>query len=214
MSDLLAFLKTRRSSKVANLAEPAPTKNEIEEMLTISARVPDHGKYHPWYFIVFEGDTRKDIGEHLRAAYAFEHPDAATAKLDLEAEKFLRAPLVIAVVSRIREGKFPQWEQILSSGAACYNMELAARALGYGANWLSEWYSYSPTFKKLMGLNERDHFAGFIYIGTETEKNEERDRPALSEIVTYWNKDTKFPNKGNNYGLVGAGIPDKGCELL
>lgn len=214
MSDLLSFLQTRRSSKLAHLVEPAPSQREIEDMLGIAARVPDHGKYHPWYFIVFEGKARQEIGEHLRSAYALENPDVAPAKLDFEAEQFLRAPLVIAVVSRIREGKHPQWEQILSAGAACYNLELAARALGYGSNWLTEWYCYSPTFKKLVGLDTRDHFAGFIYIGTEEEKNEERERPALSEIVTYWSKETTTLNKGQSYGQVGAGIPNKGCTLL
>ncbi|MDD3019594.1 MAG: nitroreductase [Alphaproteobacteria bacterium] len=212
--ELISFLKTRRSSKIAQLGAPAPTRAEIEDILTIGARVPDHGKYHPWYFIVFEGDARAQVGAHLRTAYAAENPDTPPAKLDLEAEKFLRAPLVIAVVSRIREGKHPQWEQILSSGAACYNLCLAANGLGYGSNWLTEWYSYSSTFKKLMGLDERDHFAGFIYIGTPTEKNEERERPDLNHIITFWNKDTASLNKGEPYGMPDAGLPKAGVTLL
>ncbi len=212
--ELITFLKTRRSSKIAQLTSPAPSQAEISEILTIGSRVPDHGKYHPWYFVIFEGEARRDVGEHLRSAYAAENPDTAPAKLDLEAERFLRAPLVIAVISRIREGKHPQWEQILSSGVACYNICLAANGLGYGANWLTEWYSYSPTFKKLMGLDERDHFAGFIYIGTETEKNEERERPDVSQITTYWNKDTPSLNKGEAYGMPNIGIPKSGVKLL
>ncbi|HPQ51347.1 MAG TPA: nitroreductase family protein, partial [Alphaproteobacteria bacterium] len=143
-----------------------------------------------------------------------ENPDTVPAKLDLEAERFLRAPLVIAVVSRIREGKHPQWEQFLSSGAACYNLCLAANAMGYGSNWLTEWYSYSPIFKKLMGLDQQDHFAGFIYIGTTTEQNEERERPDLKKIVTYWSKDTISLNKGEGYGILKAGFPDSGVEPL
>ncbi len=210
MNDFINFLKSRRSSKIAHLSLPAPTPEHIQDILTIASRVPDHGKYHPWYFMVFEGYARRDVGEHLRTAFAAENPDAAPAKLELEAERFLRAPLVIAVVSRIREGKHPQWEQILSAGAACYNLCLAANALGFGTNWLTEWYAYSPTFKTLMGLDARDNFAGFIYIGTASEKNEERDRPDLSEIVTYWSKETSTPKKGEGYGMVGQGIPPKG----
>jgi len=210
MNDFISFLKSRRSSKIAHLGLPAPTPEQIQDILTIASRVPDHGKYHPWYFMVFEGDARREVGEHLRTAFATENPDAAPAKLELEAERFLRAPLVIAVVSRIREGKHPQWEQILSAGAACYNLCLAANTMGFGTNWLTEWYTYSQTFKTLMGLDAHDNFAGFIYIGTASEKNEERDRPDLSEIVTYWSKETSAPRKGEGYGMVGQGMPPKG----
>lgn len=208
--NLIEFLKTRRSSKVATLTAPAPSPEQLTDILTIAARVPDHGKYHPWYFIVIEGHARAEIGLHLRTAYAAENPDATPAKLDLEAERFLRAPVVVAVVSRIREGKNPQWEQILSSGAACYNLCLAANAMGFGTNWLTEWYTYSPTFRKLMGLDEYDHFAGFIYIGTASEKQEDRERPDLPKIVTHWSKNSPALNKGEEYGQVGKGIPEKG----
>lgn len=207
---LIDFLKTRRSSKVATLTAPAPTPAQLQDILTVGTRVPDHGKYHPWYFIVFEGDARADIGAHLRTAYAAENPDAAPAKLELEGERFLRAPLVIAVVSRIREGKNAEWEQILSAGAACYNICLAANAMGFGSNWLTEWYSYSPTFKNLMGLDEHDRFAGFIYIGTPTDQQEDRERPELSKIITRWSEQSPALNKGEGYGQIGKGMPPKG----
>jgi nitroreductase len=206
------FLKNRRSSKVLTLLEPAPNAEQLQEILTIASRVPDHGKYHPWYFIVFEGEARREVGEHLRTAYKSENTDAEPAKLDLEAERFLRAPMVIAVVSRIREGKNPQWEQILSAGAACYNLCLAANSLGFGTNWLTEWYTYSPSFRNLMGLDERDNFAGFIYIGTPTEKQDDRERPDLNQIVTRWSKATTTLNKGDGYGLAGKGLPPRGFD--
>jgi nitroreductase len=150
---------------------------------------------------------------HLRTAYAAENPDTSPAKIDLESERFLRAPMVIAVVSRIREGKNPQWEQILSAGAACYNLCLAANAMGFGTNWLTEWYTYSPTFKSLMGLDEHDNFAGFIYIGTASEKQEDRERPDLSKIVTHWTAQSPTLNKGEGYGQVGKGIPEMGFTI-
>lgn len=193
---IIPFLKTRRSSKITSLTSPGPNAEQLQDLLTIGARVPDHGKYHPWYFIVFEGNARREAGDLLRQAYGAENPDAAPAKLDLEAENFLRAPLVIAVVSRIREGKTPEWEQILSAGAACYNICLAANAMGFGSNWLTQWYSYSPTFRQLMGLETQDRFAGFIYIGTATAPNEDRERPDLSRIVTRWTKKSPALNTG------------------
>ena len=185
-SDLIDFLLKRRSSKVATLAEPGPSPDQTETILRIASRVPDHGKYAPWHFIVFEGDGRRQAGEFLRKAYEAENPDTPVAKLDLEAERFLRAPLVVIVVSRIKQGKHPAWEQILSAGAACLNLCIAANALGFGSNWLTEWYSYSEDFKSSLGLDAQDNIAGVIYIGTPTATNEERERPDLEDIVTYW----------------------------
>ena len=213
MPHIAEFLKTRRSSKITSLGGVGPTPQQLQDILTIGLRVPDHGKYCPWYVIVFEGDNRKAAGELLRVAYAAENPDAAPAKLDLEAERFMRTPLVIAVVSKIREGKNPQWEQILSAGAACYNICLAANAMGFGSNWLTEWYTYSPAFRASMGLTEGENFAGFIYIGTAQEKNEERERPDLSKIVTYWDNKKITLNKGDDYGLKGQGFPPAGYHL-
>lgn len=208
MNELTDFLSKRRSTKIAHLAEPGPTRAQVETMLTIASRVPDHGKYAPWYFIVLEGDARQKAGEHLRSAYAAENPDTPDAKLDLEAERFTRAPLVVAVVSRIKPGKHAQWEQILSAGAACMNLCLAANSMGFGANWLTEWYAYSAHFKAAMGIDTRDNVAGFIYIGTPAVANEERERPDLDKIVTYW---TGGPlKKGDEYGMPDKGLPKAG----
>ncbi len=187
----------------------APTSAEIKDILSVASRVPDHGKLHPWHFIVFDGERRRDVGEVLRDAYLVEEPEAAPAKLDLEAGRFLRAPLVILVVSRLRPAKKPQWEQILSSGAACFNLCLAANALGYGTNWLSEWYSYNDVFKQKIGLDARDHIAGAIYIGNVKEMPEERKRPDLDTIVTYWQKDVPL-NKGDQYDPEKTYVPIKG----
>ncbi|HNQ91651.1 MAG TPA: nitroreductase [Alphaproteobacteria bacterium] len=186
MNTVIDFLKTRRSVKIPNLVEPGPSHNQIEEMLKIASRIPDHGKLAPWRFIVFEGDSRKAAGELLKKAYAAEHPDEKDEeRLNFEVRKFTLAPLVIAVVSSIKDGK-PEWEQILSAGVACYNLELAAAAMGFSSDWLTEWYSYSDAFHDLMGLAPNERFAGFINIGTAAKKPAERERPSLDQIVTYW----------------------------
>ena len=210
--EIIEFLQTRRSAKVASLSAPGPDRRQIETILRIGSRVPDHGKYAPWYFIVLEGEARKDAGELLRAAYSAEHADAETAKLDLEAERFLRAPVIIAVVSRIKLGKHAKWEQILSAGAVCHNILLAANSSGFGANWLTEWYTYSPVFKAAMGLDSRDHFAGFIYIGTQTAENDERERPEISNITTFWHNGA-YLNKGEMYGNIRDAEPQAGFLL-
>ncbi len=175
--------------------------------------MPDHNKLSPWWFVVFEGEARAKFGEVLKRAYALEDKEAATAKLDLEAERFTRAPVVIAVISRIKEGKAPQWEQVLSAGAVAYNLCLAANALGFGTNWVTEWTAYNTEVQRELGLDDRDHIAGFIYIGTETEKQEERERPALADVVNYWSPDYT-PQKGDKYGKAGLGIPKTGFKSV
>jgi len=207
--DMLAYLHKRRSVSVKHLSAPGPDAAQLEAILKAASRVPDHGKQFPWYFIVFDGDARVQAGAALEKAWRATHPDEAPAKLELEAERFTRAPLVIAVVSKIRQGKRPVWEQILSAGAACQNLCLAANALGFATNWLTEWYSCDDTFRSEIGLGANEHFAGFIYIGTAAQMPEERDRPDLAQIVTYWQPDAAL-NKGDDYGSPGKGWPEAG----
>lgn len=211
--DILSTLKTRRSTAIKALAAPGPNAAQMEEILTAAARVPDHGKLAPWWFVVFDGDSRVEFGKVLREAYKIEDAEAAEAKLDLEAEKFLRAPVVVAVISRIKESKIPQWEQFLSAGACCHNLCLAANAMGYGSNWLSGWPAFNPKVREALGCDERDNIAGFIYLGTQSEKPEERERPTLADIVNSWSDNYK-PNKGDQYGKAGTGLPDKGISAL
>ncbi len=184
LPEMLDFLLHRRSSGVKNLAPPGPDENQLARIIKAAARVPDHRKLVPWRFIVIAGNGKAKAGEWLKAAYPDEDPDASPAKLALEAERFRRAPVVIAVVSSPKADKTPEWEQILSAGAACFNLCLAANAQGFATSWLSEWYAYNDTFKTLMGLAPQERFAGFIYIGTATHPPEERERPDLSKIVS------------------------------
>ncbi len=211
--DILQTLLTRRSTAIKNLVEPGPSPEQIQKILSAATRVPDHNKLSPWWFILFDGDARRKFGEVLSKAYLSEDKEAAPAKLVLEAERFLRAPLVIAVISRIKEGKAPQWEQMLSAGAACYNLCLAANALGFGSNWVSEWTAYNEDVRAALKLDERDNIAGFIYIGTQNEKSEERERPELSTIINHWSLDY-VPKKGDQYGKQGMGLPKAGFKKL
>lgn len=211
---MINTLHARRSTPLKNMGGNGPSKEQIEQILQAAARVPDHNKLAPWWFVTFEGDARKEFGEQvLRKAYLLEDAEAAKAKLDLEAEKFMRAPLVIAVVSRIKEGKAPQWEQFLSAGACCYNLCLAANALGFGTNWLTEWVAFNKEVHQALGMDERDNIAGFIYIGEQMDKPEERERPALSDIVNSWSQEYT-PSKGDHYGREGFGFPKMGFKAV
>jgi nitroreductase len=184
----ISLLKTRRSVKPDLLALPAPSGQDLETILTIASRVPDHKKLAPWRFVIIEGAAREKLGELAAEACKREEAEPPShVRLETERKRFLRAPLVIAVVSRVKETRgAPEWEQILSAGAACMNLCVAANALGYGTTWITEWISYSKTFGEGFGLAANERIAGFVHIGTATQKPDERERPALADVVTRW----------------------------
>lgn len=185
MSKALDLLKTRRSVKPLQLGGPGPSAAEVETMLTVASRVPDHGKLTPWRFIVFEGPARVAAGEKIAAAFRADRPDATPEQIEFERNRLARAPLVIAVVSRAGQHvKIPEWEQVLSAGAAAMNLVMAAHALGYAANWITEWYAYDQRVLAGLGLSANERIAGFVHIGRSDAPPEDRPRPPLSEIVT------------------------------
>ena len=185
MPDTLALLKTRRSVKPNELAGPAPTAAEIETILAIAARVPDHGKLAPWRFVVFEGDARLRAGDAIVAAFRAKYPDAAPEQIEQERTRLARAPLVIAVISRAAPHvKIPEWEQVLSAGAAAMNLVVAACALGYASAWITEWYAYDRDVLAALGLAAHEKIAGFVHIGRISHTPEDRTRPNLADIVT------------------------------
>lgn len=185
MTDTIALLRARRSTRILDLAEPGPSAQELETILTIGARVPDHGKLAPWRFVLFEGEGRARAGEMLAQVLMETDPEASERRQQEERGRFLRAPLVIAVVSRAAPHvKIPEWEQVLSAAASTQNMVIAATALGYGVTWLTEWPTYEPKARAALGLEPFERIAGFLYVGTATQKLEDRPRPALSEVVT------------------------------
>ncbi len=187
MSDALKLLTTRRSFKPGELAGPPPSPAELDTLLTVASRVPDHGKLAPWRFVVFEGDARLAAGHAIAAAFAAKYPDAKAEHVDAERTRLARAPLVVAVVSRTAvHVKIPEWEQVLSAGAAAMNLVLAAHALGFGASWITEWYAYDRNVLDALGLAPHERIAGFVHIGRPPKPPEDRPRPPLSEIVTHF----------------------------
>jgi nitroreductase len=185
--DAIALLRTRRSVSPPGLSGPGPTGAEIEAMLTIAMRVPDHGKLAPWRFIVFEGEARLRAGALIAQVFAADNPEAEASRLALEERRLAHAPLVIGVVSRAAPHvKIPEWEQQMSAGAACTLLVTAANALGYATAWLTEWYAYDRRVLARLGLADHERMAGFIHIGRALAKPEDRPRPALADKATYF----------------------------
>lgn len=197
MNPAIDLLLTRRSVPPRLMIAPAPTVAEVETMLTIATRVPDHGRAVPWRFIVIGPEGGTKLGELIAATYQSDHPDATAATIETERSRLVRAPLVIAVVSHTHpHPKAPEWEQILSAGAAAMNLVLAANALGYCANWHTEWYAYDRRVTSELGLDDTERVAGFVHIGTPVEQPLDRPRPSLSDVVVRYGSTGVSPYAG------------------
>ncbi len=185
--DTIDFLLTRRSIHIRTMEGPGPDDAALKKILEAGMRVPDHGRLTPWRFLVIRGDARKTLGDRIGEIYRAKTPDAIDEQVEIERERLMRASIVVAVVSKVaKEHKIPVWEQVLSSGAACQNILIAALSMGYAAMWVTEWYSYNADFKAALGLAPDDQIAGFVYLGSEGGPVEERARPSYDDIVSEW----------------------------
>ncbi len=183
---LADYLAIRRSIPAFKMREPGPTRTEISDMLKLASRVPDHGKLAPWRFIVYRGDERARISLELARIAKDNRPDIAPDMVLVEETRLTRAPVVVAVVSMAGpHAKIPEWEQVLSAGAVCLNLLMAANAYGFVSNWLSEWMAYDQRAYAVLGAGEGERIAGFIHIGSSDFINDDRPRPGLDEIVTW-----------------------------
>ncbi|MGZ6017494.1 MAG: nitroreductase family protein [Phenylobacterium sp.] len=180
--DVLNFLATRRSTSALTLAGPAPSGGEIDTLLRLATRVPDHGKLSPWRFVILEGEAKARFAAKLEALAVGRGDQTAAAKLG----KLKVPPLAIAVISAPKADKIPEWEQRLSAGAVATTLLYATLAMGYGANWITDWYAYDEDAKAILGLSGDEQVAGFMLIGTPREPALERERPSPAALVSRW----------------------------
>jgi nitroreductase len=193
-SSILSLLETRRSGRPRDLVAPGPSPAELDRILAIAMRTPDHGKLHPWRFVQVPRDRRADFAELLQRAYRVDNPEPG--RLELEAnERFAhQAPALIVALSSPTEGhKIPLWEQQLSCGAACMNLLLAAHAMGFAGGWVTGWAAYSPAVLAAFG-KPPERIAGFIFLGTPGAELEERLRPEAAEVISTWNPGAPPPD--------------------
>jgi nitroreductase len=183
---LLDYLAVRRSVPAFQMCEPGPDKAEIESILTLAVRVPDHGKLAPWRFVVYRGEERGRISEELLKLALEKNPELSEEMIQVERTRFTRAPVVIGVISTAAPHfKIPEWEQVMSAGAVCLNLLMAANAHGYVSNWLSEWFAFDERAYPVLGVNSGEKVAGFIHIGSTEFPIVERPRPVLADVVTW-----------------------------
>lgn len=177
------------------LGPPGPSDRDIEQIVSAGIRVPDHGKLVPWRFILFDGVARERAGKLLLELRLGRGDNLSEEDMNQEQVRFSTAPLVIAVVSCAAEHpKIPVWEQVLSAGAVCINLLNAAHALGFSAQWLTDWPAYDRDACHLLGLSEHERMAGFVHIGSALVAPTERPRPSPNALSTHWSP----PLSGNN----------------
>ena len=185
-SSTLSLLQTRRSGKPRDLVEPGPSPDELEQILTIAMRTPDHGKIAPWRFVIVGQNQRQQLADLLARALPEHDPEAGAAHYQKALEFAHQAPTMIALISSPIEGhKIPVWEQQLSCGAVAMNLLHAAHALGYVGGWITGWQAYSPRVTRAF-CSEGERIAGFIFLGTPANPLEERPRPSLAEHLSEW----------------------------
>ncbi len=187
--DTLNLLALRRSTPVAMLAEPGPSASDLDAMLRLAMRVPDHRKLEPWRVLIIEGEARAKLGEIFAAARKLRAPDTTDEKLADEMKLPLRAPVILAVISSPNHHdpkKTPVWEQQLSSGALCQNLLIAANAMGWAAVWITEDAAFDSQVHAALGMTGHEQVAGFIYLGTAREQPVERQRPTVANKATRW----------------------------
>ena len=181
----LDFLLSRRSVPAKVMTDPVPSRDELEVILTAAARTPDHGKLEPWRFIVLEGAAFQRVMEEIRLAG--ERQGRPEEQIEKPMPHYRNAELAVVVVEATDPtASVPVVEQVYSAGAVCLSLLNAALASGWGANWLSGWFSHDPQFRKdALGLADHERIAGIVHIGTPKFEPSDRPRPDLSAKTTW-----------------------------
>ena len=186
----LQALDQRRSVPSMQLGEPGPDEPTLLRMLESAVRVPDHGKLVPFRFLRIAGPARQVLGEFLARRALQRDPDAPPHAVEKDRQRFSHAPLVVAVVARLQSGhKVPEQEQLLTAGCVCFALLQAAQAMGFGAQWLTGWAAFDRGIARILGLDENEHVAGFVHIGTPKIEVPERERPDPAALLTHWQPD-------------------------
>jgi nitroreductase len=190
MKDVINFLQSRRSVTAKNMNSSFVTDDDLNNILTCGIRVPDHGALTPWILTVIKDEARYRIGNKILAPeFKLNNLDASKEEIEYERNRFIRASVVIGVLSKpVSHPKIPLWEMELSAGAVCTNLLIASQSLGYAAQWLTEWYSYNKIMiREIGGDPKTDKIAGFIYIGDKVKQPIERRRPLKEKVIKFIN---------------------------
>ncbi|MGL5839705.1 MAG: nitroreductase family protein [Sphingorhabdus sp.] len=181
ISSLPAYLASRRSGKPRDMIAPGPGDAQLNAILEMAMRTPDHGKLFPWRFVKIA--DRQAFAALLERAFIAANPDARSAQIEAAvAPAFMAPALVILLYAPQESAKIPEWEQQLSVGAAGMNLIHAVHAHGFVASWITGWVAYDGTVREAL-CEDRERIAGLFFIGSPSQPLEERPRPNLARIT-------------------------------
>ncbi|MEM9173310.1 MAG: nitroreductase [Pseudomonadota bacterium] len=186
---IIDFMLKRRSVLAGSMIEPAPSDADLNTILSIATRVPDHAKLTPWHIQVLHKPGQQALADVYRDAFVKANPEANDVLVKSAHERLTRSPLVLVVSCQPRAEKFekiPHIEQQLSAGAVCSHILIAAGALNYAAQWLTGGPAYEPAVKQALGMSEDCDIVGFIHLGSKADEPRERPRPELETVVSEW----------------------------
>lgn len=185
---LLSLLETRHSTPARQLGAPGPTPAQLDALLRIAVRAPDHGKLVPFRLLLLRGEARARLGKAFAELHQRKEPNAAPAAIEKSRERFNAAPLVLVIIARTNSNhpKVPEQEQLLSAGCVAYNLLLGAHALGFGAQWLTGWSAYDRDAAAILGLTANERVIGYVHVGTPIETIPDRERPDAAMLTTDW----------------------------
>lgn len=188
MKDQLDLLQSRHSVPALQLGEPGPDPQQLQTLLTLAMRVPDHGKLMPWRYVLLEGEARRELGRRLARMHLQRQPDLPERKQRKDEERYEHAPVVVTVIASLQpeHPKIPRQEQLLSAGYVAYNLLLGAQAMGFAGQLLTGWAAYDDEVAAMLGLSENECIIGFVHIGTPLREVPDRERPELTDKLTRW----------------------------
>jgi nitroreductase len=178
---LSAYLATRRSGKPREMIAPGPDAAQLDAILALAMRTPDHGKLFPWRFV--KVTDRQALAALFERAFLAANPDARPVQVEAAVAPALMAPaLVILLYAPQKSAKIPEWEQQLSVGAVGMNLLHAAHAHDFVASWITGWACYDRTVAAALCEGD-ERIAGFFYIGSPSRPLEERPRPSFDAVI-------------------------------
>ena len=185
MNPLLDLLARRQSTPSKLLSEPGPDPAQLDTLLRIALRVPDHGNLTPFRILGIRGDHRLRLSSRLAEISSARGDDPA--KVDKDRSRFNHAPLILAVIAQVTPGhKVPEQEQLFSAGLVAYNLLLGAEALGFGAQWLTGWSAYDASIAQSLDLASHERVVAWVHIGTRRGAVSDRPRPEPTGKYSEW----------------------------
>ena len=187
MNEIINFLQKRRSTTAKAMLEGEVSEDHLTQIINCGIRVPDHAALNPWKIVIIKGQKRNELGVNvLEPEFKKNNPEANQDEILFERDRFLRANVILSIISSpVEHSKIPQWEMYLSAGAVCQNLLIAAQSLNYAAQWITEWYAYNEKMLLSLGGNpSNDKIAGFIYIGKKDKEPNERRRPLTNKVIS------------------------------